>query len=129
MIESFFFSEVLKEKFLNFDLQDQCFIKLLKLMLILIYWGVPLFLFFSGVIVFVSNRKHLLVTLLSLEFIVLRLFLFLFIFLNFYNYEIFFSIIFLVFRVCEGALGLSILVSIIRTHGNDYFQSFRVLQC
>lgn len=88
-----------------------------------------LFLFFSGVIVFVSNRKHLLVTLLRLEFIVLRLFLFLFIILRIYNYESFFSIIFLVFRVREGALGLSILVSIIRTHGNDYFQSFRVLQC
>lgn len=98
-------------------------------MLILIYWGLPLFLFFSGTIVFVSRRKHLLVTLLSLEFIVLRLFLFLIIILGVYNYEIFFRIIFLVFRVCEGALGLSILVSMIRTHGNDYFQSFRVLQC
>lgn len=98
-------------------------------MLILIYWGLSLFLFFSGVIVFVSNRKHLLATLLRLEFIVLRLFLFLFLFLNIYNYESFFRIIFLVFRVCEGALGLSILVSIIRTHGNDYFQSFSVLQC
>jgi len=31
--------------------------------------------------------------------------------------------IFLVFfSVCEGSLGLSILVSIIRSHDNDYFQ-------
>jgi NADH-ubiquinone oxidoreductase chain 4L len=35
----------------------------------------------------------------------------------------------LVFSVCEGALGLSILVSIIRGFFNDYFQSYRVLQC
>jgi hypothetical protein len=34
---------------------------------------------------------------------------------------IFFFIIFLTFIVCEGVLGLSILVSLIRTHGNDYF--------
>lgn len=68
-------------------------------------------------------------TLLRLEFIVLRLFLFIFIYLNLYNYERSFSIIFLVFRVCEGALGLSLLVSIIRTHGNDYFNSFTILQC
>jgi len=29
----------------------------------------------------------------------------------------------------EGSLGLSILVSIIRCHGNDYFQSYCVLRC
>jgi NADH-ubiquinone oxidoreductase chain 4L len=32
------------------------------------------------------------------------------------------------FSVCEGSLGLSILVSMIRSHGNDYFQSYSVLQ-
>lgn len=98
-------------------------------MLIFIYWGIPLFMFIIGVIVFVSNRKHLLSTLLRLEFIVLRLFLLLFIYLNLYNFERFFRIVFLTFCVCEGALGLSVLVSIIRTHGNDYFQTFRILQC
>lgn len=78
---------------------------------------------------FVSSRKHLLSMLLRLEFIVLRLFLLIFIYLNLLNYEIFFSMFFLTFRVCEGALGLSILVSLIRSHGNDYFQSFNILQC
>lgn len=98
-------------------------------MLTFINWFLPLYLFFRGVIIFVSNRKHLLSTLLSLEFIVLRLFLFLFMYLNIYNYETYFRIIFLTFSVCEGALGLSILVSIIRTHGNDYFNTFSILQC
>lgn len=98
-------------------------------MIILIYWGLPIFLFFSGVIVFVFNCKHLLAILLSLEFIVLSLFIILFIYLNIFIYESFFRIIFLTFCVCEGALGLGILVSIIRTHGNDYFNSFSVLQC
>ena len=92
-------------------------------------WGIPRILLLIGLFVFVSNRKHLLSILLSLEFIVLVLFLILFIFLNLISFEGFFSIIYLTFRVCEGALGLSILVSIIRTHGNDYFQSFRVLEC
>jgi NADH-ubiquinone oxidoreductase chain 4L len=36
---------------------------------------------------------------------------------------------FLTFRVCEGALGITVLVSLIRTHGNDYFNSFSILQC
>nr|UDD74611.1 NADH dehydrogenase subunit 4L [Monodiamesa sp. 1 CZ-2021a]UDD74624.1 NADH dehydrogenase subunit 4L [Monodiamesa sp. 2 CZ-2021a] len=98
-------------------------------MLTFFSWFLPLYLFFSGVIVFVSNRKHLLATLLSLEFIVLSLFLFLFIFLNMFNCEVYFSMMFLTFSVCEGALGLSILVSMIRTHGNDYFNTFSILQC
>nr|YP_010454739.1 NADH dehydrogenase subunit 4L [Heptagenia ngi]QXT45756.1 NADH dehydrogenase subunit 4L [Heptageniidae sp. YW03BF02]QZZ23915.1 NADH dehydrogenase subunit 4L [Heptagenia ngi] len=84
---------------------------------------------FTGVIVFVSNRKHLLATLLSLEFIVLGIYTLLFIYLMSLGLEMYFTMVFLTFAVCEGALGLSILVSMIRTHGNDYFQSFSVLQC
>jgi hypothetical protein len=38
-----------------------------------------------------------------------------------FNYSLFFVVYFLVFSVCEGSLGLSILVSIIRSHGNDIF--------
>nr|UOU84963.1 NADH dehydrogenase subunit 4L [Empis opaca] len=98
-------------------------------MMMLIYWSLSIFMFLMGIIVFISNRKHLLSMLLSLEFIVLSLFFLLFIYLNFLNFENFFSMMFLTFSVCEGALGLSILVSMIRTHGNDYFQSFSVLQC
>nr|WNH42484.1 NADH dehydrogenase subunit 4L [Neoperla panafricana]WNH42485.1 NADH dehydrogenase subunit 4L [Neoperla panafricana]WNH42487.1 NADH dehydrogenase subunit 4L [Neoperla panafricana] len=93
------------------------------------FWGFPLIMFACGSWVFVSKRKHLLLTLLSLESMVLSLFMFLFIFLSFMHYELFFSMVFLTFSVCEGALGLSILVSMIRTHGNDYFQTFSVLQC
>nr|UOU85327.1 NADH dehydrogenase subunit 4L [Cordilura albipes] len=85
------------------------------------------FLFIMGVFTFISNRKHLLSMLLSLEYIVLSLFILLFIYLSMLNYENFFSMMFLTFTVCEGALGLSILVSMIRTHGNDYFQSFNIL--
>nr|YP_010385057.1 NADH dehydrogenase subunit 4L [Electrogena lateralis]UPL65067.1 NADH dehydrogenase subunit 4L [Electrogena lateralis] len=84
---------------------------------------------FSGVGVFVSKRKHLLATLLSLEFIVLSIYSLLFIYLISMGLEMYFTMVFLTFSVCEGALGLSILVSMIRTHGNDYFQSFSVLQC
>ena len=45
-----------------------------------------------------------------------------------FNYSLFFSC-FLSFFVCEGSLGLSILISIIRSHDNDYFQSYSVLEC
>nr|YP_010046747.1 NADH dehydrogenase subunit 4L [Culiseta inconspicua]QPJ78691.1 NADH dehydrogenase subunit 4L [Culiseta inconspicua] len=94
---------------------------------LLCYFMIIMFIF--GGIVFVSSRKHLLCTLLSLEFMVLMLFMLLFFYLNFMGYEGYFSMFFLTFCVCEGVLGLSILVSMIRTHGNDYFQSFSILQC
>nr|YP_010713127.1 NADH dehydrogenase subunit 4L [Rhodesiella elegantula]WDA93993.1 NADH dehydrogenase subunit 4L [Rhodesiella elegantula] len=92
-----------------------------------ISWVLPSLMLMIGLFVFVSSRKHLLSMLLSLEFIVLILFFLLFIYLNYLNYECYFSMMFLTFSVCEGALGLSILVSLIRTHGNDNFQSFSIL--
>nr|UQJ75140.1 NADH dehydrogenase subunit 4L [Rugitermes sp.] len=87
------------------------------------------FVFFCGVWIFSSNRKHLLITLLSLEFIVLILFTIICFYLCLFSYEFYFLMFFLVFSVCEGSLGLSILVSMIRGFGNDYFQSYSVLQC
>nr|QWQ55582.1 NADH dehydrogenase subunit 4L [Conocephalus gladiatus] len=93
------------------------------------YMFVWMISFFSGVWGFCSNRKHLLAMLLSLEFIVLSLFMMLFFFLSYFQFELYFSMVFLTFSVCEGALGLSILVSMIRTHGNDFFQTFSILQC
>jgi NADH-ubiquinone oxidoreductase chain 4L len=103
------------------------FIKLLKLLMLLhLYFS---FIFFCGIWVFSSSRRHLLITLLRLEFIVLVLFIIIYFYLCMFNYELYFVILFLVFSVCEGSLGLSILVSIIRGFGNDYFQSYNVLQC
>lgn len=85
--------------------------------------------FFCGIWVFSSNRKHLLVTLLRLEFIVLLVYMCTYLYINTYSYELFFGMVFLIFSVCEGALGLSILVSIIRSCGNDYFYGYNILQC
>nr|AND96376.1 NADH deshydrogenase subunit 4L [Bubas bison] len=84
-------------------------------------------MYLSGLFSFSIKRKHLLLMLLSLELIILSLFFNLFLYLSYMSYEYFFSMIFLTMSVCEGALGLSILVSLIRTHGNDYFQTFSVL--
>nr|YP_009918102.1 NADH dehydrogenase subunit 4L [Serratella zapekinae]QLP89004.1 NADH dehydrogenase subunit 4L [Serratella zapekinae] len=95
-----------------------------------LYWlSLVSLLILAGLYVFSSRRKHLLMTLLSLEFISLSLYLMLYLFLLTKSSELYFLMVFLTFIVCEGALGLSILVSMIRTHGNDYFQSFSILQC
>nr|WAX39151.1 NADH dehydrogenase subunit 4L [Anaplecta sp. 3 ZQW-2020] len=87
------------------------------------------FIFFCALWCFSYNHKHLLVTLLSLEFIVLVVFLSMCLFLVNFDYEFYFLFVFLTFSVCEGALGLAILVSMARCYGNDYFSSYSILQC
>nr|QVM79305.1 NADH dehydrogenase subunit 4L [Teledapalpus zolotichini] len=93
----------------------------------MMYLFISCFMFFSGLMVFVSKRKHLLMMLLSLEFIMLSLYFNILIYLNLFDYEYFFLMIFLTMSVCEGVLGLSILVSMIRSYGNDYIFTFSIL--
>nr|WMQ78004.1 NADH dehydrogenase subunit 4L [Metabraxas rubrotincta] len=96
-------------------------------MMIKYMYIIIIFMFLVGNLIFVSKYKHLLIILLSLEFMVLSVFFFMLNYLLMLNYDMYMLMVFLVFSVCEGALGLSILVSLIRTHGNDYFKSFNLL--
>nr|YP_003162794.1 NADH dehydrogenase subunit 4L [Ramulus hainanense]ACH78290.1 NADH dehydrogenase subunit 4L [Ramulus hainanense] len=95
----------------------------------LIYLIVPLFMFVCGLLTFSFNYNHFLITLLSFEYIVLSLFWFIFIYMFFSLYDLYFIMYIMAFWVCEAALGLSLLVSLIRGFGNDYFFSISLLQC
>lgn len=97
--------------------------------MLILYKIIFVFFFISGLLSFVRKRKHLLSTLLRLEFMVLSIFFYIFILLIFSFLDTYFLIYFLTFSVCEGALGLSILVSIIRSHGTDQFANLNILQC
>nr|UJG45367.1 NADH dehydrogenase subunit 4L [Limnephilus germanus] len=76
---------------------------------------------------FSLNRKHLLIILLSLELIVLNLFFYVYVYLllNLLN-SIYFLVMFMVLTVCEGVLGVSILVYMIRVHGKDYVSVYSI---
>nr|AVJ52517.1 NADH dehydrogenase subunit 4L [Acanthosoma nigrodorsum] len=80
-----------------------------------------------GVVIFCSTRNHILLSLLSLEFMVLATYFIMFVTMLFFGFESYFILIFLVFTVCEGALGLSLLVMLVRNQGNDYLSSMSVL--
>nr|YP_010709612.1 NADH dehydrogenase subunit 4L [Sosibia ovata]WCS40827.1 NADH dehydrogenase subunit 4L [Sosibia ovata] len=95
----------------------------------MIYFIMSLFMFFCGLLVFSFNYNHFLITLLSLEYIVLSLFWFIFVYMLFMMFDLYFLMLMLTFWVCEATLGLSLLVSMIRGYGNDYFSSFNLLQC
>nr|AWN56101.1 NADH dehydrogenase subunit 4L [Anthonomus grandis] len=76
-------------------------------------------LFFSGILNFVLKNSHFLLMLLSLEFVVLSLYVFMFMNFSYYDFEYFLAMFFLSLSVCESALGLSLLVLMARAFGND----------
>lgn len=83
----------------------------------------------AGILAFAKIRNHIISTLIRLEFASLSLYLYLFILLNYYGAEKYIALVYLTLAACEGALGLSILVSIIKIKGNDYIKSTSFVQC
>jgi len=77
---------------------------------------------------FVSKRKHLLATLLSLEGLLFILFGLLY--LSRVNQHRIWPLlmVFLTLTVCEGAIGLRILVCIVRSTGTDNLRSLNFIQ-
>nr|YP_010281936.1 NADH dehydrogenase subunit 4L [Turbo cornutus]UKH51315.1 NADH dehydrogenase subunit 4L [Turbo cornutus] len=73
--------------------------------------------------------KHLLSALLSLEVMTLSLFILLISISANFNFEGPMCLILITMGACEASLGLAILVSLIRTHGNDYVSSFSSQKC
>nr|AXS65396.1 NADH dehydrogenase subunit 4L [Cucujoidea sp. 15 KM-2017] len=84
-------------------------------------------MFMSGLLVYSMKYKHLLLMLLSLEFVVLSLYLYMNMIMSLGLMDFFFLMVFLTFSVCEGALGLSMMISMIRMHGNDYIMNLTFL--
>lgn len=88
---------------------------------------VPLVGIVCGLFGFVLAYKHLLNVLLRLEFIMVNLFWFMSVVISSLGGDLYFTLYFLTLAACEGALGLGLLISIVRSHGNDNFGGFNVL--
>nr|ANZ03408.1 NADH dehydrogenase subunit 4L [Vitta usnea] len=73
--------------------------------------------------------KHLLSLLLALEAITLSLFILLLAKLSVASGEGYISLGLITLGACEASLSLAVLVSLIRTHGNDYVSSFNTYKC
>lgn len=78
------------------------------------------YIFFIGLFSLIMIRKHILLCLISLEFVVISLLLSIILYCLIFDYIFYIYLIIITFYVCEGVLGLRILVYIIRCHGNDY---------
>nr|ADK97577.1 NADH dehydrogenase subunit 4L [Peripatoides sp. DVL-2010] len=92
-----------------------------------VLYFMPQMMVILGCLSFVSKRNHLLTLLLSLEFIMLNLFWYMSFMLMIMNKELFMSLIFLTLIACEASIGLSLLVTLIRSHGNEYFNNLNML--
>nr|YP_010990548.1 NADH dehydrogenase subunit 4L [Zanna robusticephalica]WOW98862.1 NADH dehydrogenase subunit 4L [Zanna robusticephalica] len=79
--------------------------------------------FFFSLIGLMMVYKHFFMCLLLMEFFLLYLYFYMFFLFDMYCFDYFFMIVYLVFGVCDGVLGLSILVFLIRKSGNDFIDS------
>nr|AZH07866.1 NADH dehydrogenase subunit 4L [Lepinotus reticulatus] len=96
---------------------------------------VNFYLFFLSVsmvfvlVSYVLNRNHVLMMLISLEFVGLVIFFFCYLKMVVLIEEQYFLMVYLSFCVCEGVIGLSLLVGMIRSHGSDFISSLSLLKC
>nr|UPL66020.1 NADH dehydrogenase subunit 4L [Myrmedobia distinguenda] len=80
-------------------------------------------MFITSMMSFCISHKHLLLTLLTLEFLSLYVFYLMYIYTWMVGGVYYLMVFYMIFTVCEACLGLSILVSMIRSHGNDKLSS------
>nr|YP_010535632.1 NADH dehydrogenase subunit 4L [Alectorobius peropteryx]UYB78505.1 NADH dehydrogenase subunit 4L [Alectorobius peropteryx]UYB78518.1 NADH dehydrogenase subunit 4L [Alectorobius peropteryx] len=84
--------------------------------------------FLGGVLSILMNRGHVLILLLCLEFMYLGIMFCIFVGMSVINFNI--NVILLMFFiVCEGGLGLSILVGAVYFYGNDKVSSVLLVKC
>lgn len=78
---------------------------------------------------FFLNYSHLLNRLLRLELLSVSVFLFIGLNINILGIDLFYLLYFLVILVCEGVLGLSLLIVNCYNYGRDYVRRFNRLVC
>nr|UXC95402.1 NADH dehydrogenase subunit 4L [Megaustenia imperator imperator] len=72
---------------------------------------------------FLMNKHHIIMLLLILESMMLILLSYLFFLLVDVNLNPYMFLLMMTLGTCEAGLGLSVLVSLMRFHGNDYISS------
>lgn len=82
-----------------------------------------LYIYLSGIVILLFQWKHILNILLRFEILMLGVIFSFLLTWGLYSSEYNIMIIIVVFGVCEASLGLSLLVRLIRVHGNDYVNS------
>lgn len=90
---------------------------------------VRIMLILGGYVGLFVERGHLMMVLLLLEGVILGFFSLLLFGVAFSFSNFYLCLVLIRFGACEAAVGLSLLVSLIRTHGNDFVSSLTVYEC
>nr|YP_010730010.1 NADH dehydrogenase subunit 4L [Amblyomma tonelliae]WEF75024.1 NADH dehydrogenase subunit 4L [Amblyomma tonelliae] len=86
-----------------------------------------MFLYILGLVTLLLNRFHLIMVLMSIEFMYMSL---MFLMMSLFSlYNILNIFLFLVSIVCEAALGLSLLVLLNFFYGNEMLNSMNLIKC
>lgn len=82
-------------------------------------------IFFVSFLLLIFLYKYILILLLFIELLVLNISLIIFLIYGLMGLD-FYMIYYLVFRVCEGVLGLRLLVIIVRYYGRELYYMFNI---
>ena len=79
---------------------------------------------------FISQRRHVLISLLSLEAVILCLTLSVGIFMGrSFNMDCYYCLVVLTFGACEARVALAVLVLVTRSYGRDILSSLSLRKC
>nr|WLE65050.1 NADH dehydrogenase subunit 4l [Aphidius gifuensis]WLE65180.1 NADH dehydrogenase subunit 4l [Aphidius gifuensis]WLE65206.1 NADH dehydrogenase subunit 4l [Aphidius gifuensis]WLE65687.1 NADH dehydrogenase subunit 4l [Aphidius gifuensis]WLE65700.1 NADH dehydrogenase subunit 4l [Aphidius gifuensis] len=91
--------------------------------------NLKIFFFISSCFMYSYYYKHILLTLISLEFMMVNMIYNLYYMMMINEINLFMITIFLSISVCESVLGLSLLINLVRLSGNDYNNNMKLLKC
>nr|YP_010535425.1 NADH dehydrogenase subunit 4L [Amblyomma tholloni]QLD97060.1 NADH dehydrogenase subunit 4L [Amblyomma tholloni]QLD97073.1 NADH dehydrogenase subunit 4L [Amblyomma tholloni]UYB78012.1 NADH dehydrogenase subunit 4L [Amblyomma tholloni] len=86
-----------------------------------------LMLYIIGIVSLILNRFHLMMILMSIEFMYMSMTLLMLFYFSFFNIMNIF--VFLTSIVCEAAMGLSLLVMFNFYYGNEMMNSLNLIKC
>nr|ALC75991.1 NADH dehydrogenase subunit 4l [Bemisia afer] len=74
------------------------------------------------------TKTHIMNNLIMLEYLVMMIIISLFMMVKLMNIETHLVLYFIVLMITESVVGLSMMISMIRTHGNDFLKSTMIMK-
>nr|ARJ63891.1 NADH dehydrogenase subunit 4L [Bemisia sp. WTT-2017] len=79
-------------------------------------------------VIFLISKMHIINSLIIIEYMSIMVIISMLVFIKIMNLENHNALYFMILLITESILGLSILISMIRTHGNDFMKSAVVMK-
>nr|YP_026061.1 NADH dehydrogenase subunit 4L [Aleurodicus dugesii]AAS77751.1 NADH dehydrogenase subunit 4L [Aleurodicus dugesii] len=77
---------------------------------------------------YIMNKNNLMKNLILIEFMILSIIIIFFMFLINMKMQFFLIFMFLIVSITESIIGISIIISMIRTHNNEFMMSISIMK-